>query len=456
MGGCEETPLLEIVGPATNATCHVLICAGHALSTSVTESICLVEIGRTLEIGRGIVVNSVPRLGTDDPHMSRTHARIKCMDGERLTICDLGSRNGTFLDGVRVNGEAPLRDGGILFAGAHVFVYRRMRREELAAIEAGFSRPFGPVPTTSPLMARLVTRLRRLANSSVEILLTGETGVGKEVMAEAIHRESGRPGAFVAINCAALPEGLVESELFGYAQGAHSTAVLKKSGLIEKAKGGTLYLDEIGEMSSNAQANLLRFLQGGQYHALGATRVSESEVRVVAATGSSVAADEDGHGLRIDLAARLGPEPVRIPPLRARPEDIGLLVQHFLRGQPTPFDNHAYRALFLNPWRGNVRELEKTVHMASVLSTGPGSIGLDMMRTTALFSERAKSPIPKDPTVQLSRPTPPELSALLERHRGNVGKLAREIGRQRTLVWRWLRIAGLEPAQYRDRTDDLN
>ena len=260
MGEREDTPLIEVVEPVQARTCHVLICAGRAFPAAEADDIRLVEIGDTLDIGRGLAANPVPTFEADDPHMSRAHARFVRTDGDRVTVCDLGSRNGTFLDGARLGGESLVDDGAILFAGAHVFVYRRVRREDLASIGAGLARPFGPVPTLSPSMARLLARLRQLAASSMEILLTGETGVGKEVLAEAIHCESGRSGPFVAINCAALPEGLVESELFGYARGAHSTATLKKSGLIEKAQGGTLYLDEVGEMSTSAQAKLLRFL----------------------------------------------------------------------------------------------------------------------------------------------------------------------------------------------------
>jgi DNA-binding NtrC family response regulator len=452
---CDETPLVVLLRPGAGETCDVLICAGHATSASAPDDIRLTELEGTLEIGRGVQTASGPRLATDDPCMSRVHARIRRVDAERVTVCDLGSRNGTFLQGRRLHEEEPLHDGAILAAGAHVFVYRLMRREDLASIRTGLARPFGPVPTLSPLMARLGGNLRRLAASCVEILLTGESGAGKEVMAEAIHRESGRRGAFIAIDCAALPDALVESELFGYARGAHSTATLNKPGLVELAQGGTLYLDEIGEMSSHAQAKLLRFLQDGSFHSLGETRPRHLDVRIVAATRSAVAVACNGLGLRLDLAARLGPKPILIPPLRERPEDIGLLLCHFLRDQPCPFDLPTYRALFLNPWPGNVRELEKTVRTAKVLSTGAGSVGLDALPTAPAAREQPSEPSETDDCCKRSsahaaRPTEADLEELLRRHRGNVGQIAREIGRQRTLVWRWLRSAGLEPAQHRE------
>jgi transcriptional regulator with PAS, ATPase and Fis domain len=456
MHGADETPLLETVRQEGGEKCHVLIGAGNALPTPVPERIGVCAFVDTVEIGRGSASSACQRFETGDPHMSRQHVRLQRRSSDCVVLTDLGSRNGTFVDGEQVAGEVVLNDGSVVFAGTHVFVYRCMAPDELASIQSRDHQSLGPVPSFSPRMTRLFSRLRPLASSCVEILLTGETGVGKEVLAEAIHRQSGRRGAFVAINCAALPEGLVESELFGYVRGAHSTAVLKKAGLIEKAQGGTLYLDEIGEMSSSAQAKLLRFLQDGQYHALGATRANQADVRVVAATRAQVALDEDGYGLRSDLAARLGPAAIVIPPLRERLEDIGILVHHFLGGQPLPFDLQAYRQLFLNRWGGNIRELEKTVRMAAVLSTGPGSIGLEAISSPAL---RRRLPATRGDEARAAgqnigaRPSPPELCALLERHRGNVGKVAREIGRQRTLVWRWVRMAGLEPATYRQDVD---
>jgi transcriptional regulator with PAS, ATPase and Fis domain len=414
-----------------------------------------VEIDTTLDLGRGPASEAMARLATSDPHMSRMHARLRRLNSGSVTLCDLNSRNGTYLDGIRVVGEKQLHDGAILFIGSHVFVYRGMSRAVLREIKEKLAHPFGPVATVSPVMARLTAKLRQLARSKLELLLTGETGAGKEVFAQAIHHESGRCGRFVAINCAALPEGLVESELFGYARGAHSAATVGKPGLIEKAQGGTLCLDEISDMSSTAQAKLLRFLQDGRYQALGTTEIRQAEVRIIAATHST------GHGLRPDLAARLGPEPIHIPPLRERIEDVGLLVDHFLRDRPRPFDIAAYRTLFLDPWHGNVRELEKVVRMAGILSADESCIRVEHLRTghqpepdlhrTTLLHSPAHSGTSRSVSP---RPTGHELAALLERHRGNVGEVAREIGRQRTLVWRWLRRAGLNPSEYREPTTE--
>ncbi|MES1205058.1 MAG: sigma 54-interacting transcriptional regulator [Pseudomonadota bacterium] len=443
-----------------------MICAGQAVVTHPTDGVRVLEINPALELGRGQskVGALIPRFETGDPHMSRTHALLRRIDANRVVLRDLGSRNGITVNGIPVPAEQVLEDGALLFIGAHVFVYRAMSREDLDAITLELTHPFGPVPTMSPLLARLFEKVRRLARSDVDILLGGETGVGKEVVANAIHKESGRPGPFVAINCAALPDTLLESELFGYARGAHSMAEHGKPGLIEQAETGTLFLDEIGEMSTSAQSKLLRFLQDRLVLPLGATRPRRLDVRVIAASRRSIATTDQlsgirqESGIRFDLAACLGPEPLIIPPLRARVEDIGLLVRHFLRNSSWSFDIRSYRGLFLHSWPGNVRELEKTLRLATVLSEGRQQIDPQ----TLTFPPTAQT-LPEVPprivaavaatvagAAQPARPSADQLSLLLERHKGNVAEVARELRRQRTLVWRWLRKAGLDPARFRD------
>src|SRR6185436_20759387 len=183
-------------------------------------------------------------------------------------------------------------------------------------------------------------------------------------------------GKFVAINCAAIPRELVESELFGYRAGAHSTAHSAKAGLIEEAEGGTLFLDEIGEMTPEAQIKILRFLQDRELTPLGATRPRRMDVRIIAATNRTVVGPGKS-GLRDDIVARLGAAPIHLPPLRSRIEDLGALVAHFLRGTPgVTFEQPAFRALCLHAWPLNVRELEKIVSTAAVLSAGAAPIAL--------------------------------------------------------------------------------
>jgi transcriptional regulator with PAS, ATPase and Fis domain len=235
-----------------------------------------------------------------------------------------------------------------------------------------------------------------------------------------------------------------------------------KAGLLEQAEGGTLFLDEIGEMSQSAQSKLLRFLQDRMLLPLGSTRPRRLDVRVIAATRKPIAANDEASGIRFDLAARLGPEPLIIPPLRARPEDIGLLARYFLRDSPWSFDIRSYRALFLHKWPGNVRELEKTLRMAAVLSEGREQIDPEYL-TFAPNVDATLPELPKRVAAAAAanaigaphgpRPTPDLLALLLERHKGNVAEVARELHRQRTLVWRWLRKAGLDPARFRGERD---
>ena len=204
----------------------------------------------------------------DDALVSGRHARLQ-RTAEGLLLEDLGSKNGTFLGAQRVTGAVALPEGAPFFVGEHAFLWRLISPATLQALEEEGTDPLAPVPTTSPALALVNQKLRRWAAGGEEILLVGETGVGKEVCAQAVHRRSGRPGELVPLNCAALPAELVESELFGYRPGAHSTARVGKPGLVERADGGTLFLDEVGEMPPEVQAKLLRFLQDRQLVPLG-------------------------------------------------------------------------------------------------------------------------------------------------------------------------------------------
>jgi transcriptional regulator with PAS, ATPase and Fis domain len=425
----------------------VLLLAGHAVQPLPLDRPRISIVADEMEFGRDRA-SETWATSFEDPLMSRRHARITRAGAGDYIVSDLGSTNGTWLDGrsVPVGTSFKLQPGSVLVMGGHVFVFRLVTHDELAAIREDWSCPFGPVPTLSPALALLTRKLSRLAPADVDILLSGETGAGKEVHAEAVHRASGRKGPFIAINCAAIPDNLVESELFGYARGAHSTADRGKPGLIEQAEGGTLFLDEIGEMSQSAQTKLLRFLQSREFTSLGTTRPRRLDVRVIAASNRPLQASETAtEGLRYDLAARLGPEPLGLPPLRDRPEDVGLLAQHLAKA-PLEFVPEAFQALFLHAWKGNVRELEKVVTLARVLAGEKTPIALEHLPVPVATRVQARPP---KPAIQRKRPTRDELATLLSRHGGDVARMAREIGRQRTLVWRWLRENQLKPQDYR-------
>ena len=306
--------------------------------------------------------------------------------------------------------------------------------------------------TVSPALAVACDRLRRLAASEGELLIVGETGVGKEVYARAVHLASGRKGRFVAINCAAIPRELVESELFGYRQGAHSTAHSAKPGLIEEAEGGTLFLDEIGEMTRRGADQAAALPAGPRADAArrrrgrGASTCGSSP----RPTGPPPGAGKGPGGLRDDIVARLGAAPIHLPPLRNRVEDLGALIAHFLRPRPATckFEQPAFRALCLHAWPLNVRELEKIITTAAVLTGGGKAIALRdlpepiarvLTAPAAAGARRANGP----------SPTPAQIEELLRRYDGNVADVSRELGKHRAAVWRWIKKFGIGPQKFR-------
>jgi DNA-binding NtrC family response regulator len=224
---------------------------------------------------------------------------------------------------------------------------------------------------SSPAMQELIDLVERIAQTNAAVLITGESGSGKELIARAVHHYSLRcTRPWVDVSCAALPEHLVESELFGYEKGAFSGADSPKPGLFELANHGTLFLDEVGELEPRMQVKLLRVLDGVAYYRLGGTRKVTVDVRVVAATNQDLENMVDGGQFRGDLYHRLGQICLRVPPLRERREDIVPLAEHFLK-QANPrmiFSSEALRTLEEHSWPGNVRELRNAVTKATVLA----------------------------------------------------------------------------------------
>ena len=326
-------------------------------------------------------------------------------------------------------------------------VFRLVADAELSALEQDAAAPFGLISTSSPSLALIYARLRKLARTDAELLLVGETGVGKEVCARAVHRASGRAGRFVAINCTALPASLVESELFGYLAGAHSTARTAKPGLVEAADGGTLLLDEIGEMAPELQTKIFRFLQDRSFSPLGSTKLRRVDVRVIAASTRQAIGLGAG-ALRGNLVARLGAEPIAIPPLRKRPEEILPLVERFAEGALHEIEPAAVRALCLYGWPLNVRELQKTIAHALALSTG---VHLRLEHLPASIRGALQRGAPMEVRRRDPRPAPDanELEQLLKQHDGNVASVARALDRKWNVVWRWVVKYKLRPERFR-------
>ncbi len=257
-------------------------------------------------------------------------------------------------------------------------------RREIARLRREVARPYGleNIIGKSASMQEIFGLITRLSGSTASVLITGESGTGKELVARAIHYNSPRAKKpFVAVNVAAIPETLMESELFGYKRGAFTDARTDHAGLFVEADGGTMFLDEIGELPPPLQAKLLRVLQERELRPLGSTRSEKVDVRVVAATNRDLEARMRAGLFREDLYYRLNVIQIAIPPLRSRPEDVLPLCEHFIAArrsgrQPRSFSPPAIKALLAYPWPGNVRELENVVERAMAL-TDTESIGLD-------------------------------------------------------------------------------
>ena len=433
-----------------------LIVVGRADQPALSAAERVIPFSTELVIGR-----HPPRAGESsgaawvvaDRLVSGQHAVVRQV-GRDWEITDLDSTNGTVVDGMVAQPKLKLREGSLIFVGGAAAVFRLVSAIELENIRHELGHPLGPVPTCNPEFAGVCARLGRLADSDFELLLVGETGVGKEVYAQAIHRASRRPGRFVAVNCAALPRELVESELFGYVRGAHSQASAAKPGIIEDAEGGTLFLDEIGEMAPDLQPKLLRFVQDRMLTPVGGTRPRHVNVRLLAATSRTVTAPTpDAPGLRGDMAARLGAEPIRIPPLRERREDLGALAGHFLHGHPKPFELSAFQAICLYPWRGNVRELQKVLTTALPLSRDHDRLAIEHLPAGLAAAAGRMRRAPRAPGGRSDRraaPTATELEELMRRSGGNMMQVARALDRKPAVIYRWAKRFKLDIDAYRE------
>ncbi len=262
-----------------------------------------------------------------------------------------------------------------------------LRRENLALRqEIRKENKFEDILAKSASMQSIFRTIQKIADFKTTVLITGESGVGKELVARAIHSRGGRANQrFVAVNCGAIPENLLESELFGHKRGAFTDAIADRSGLFEEANGGTLFLDEIGELPLGLQVKLLRVLQEEMIRRLGEAKDVSVDVRIIAATHRDLLAETNSGRFREDLFYRLNVLPIHVPPLRDRREDVALLIEHFisrnnsrLGTQIRGLDTEARRLLHEYSWPGNVRELENTIERAMVLSEGDQIVAADL------------------------------------------------------------------------------
>jgi DNA-binding NtrC family response regulator len=428
-------------------------------------------VERTDEAGVRHLVLRVP-----DRWMSATHVRLTKVLG-RWIVEDAGSRNGTFIGGHGTQ-RAVLNDGDLIELGHTFFLYR----DEVPMLEddpeyASASTQPGPNPglaTLSLPLGREFALLAQVARSPVAVVVRGDSGTGKELVARALHQLSGRPGAFVAMNCGAVPDTLVETELFGYRKGAFSGADEDRPGLIRAADRGTLFLDEVGDLPAASQAAFLRVLQEQEVTPVGSTKPLKVDVRLCAATHRDLAQMVAAGEFRADLFARISGFTICLPPLRERREDLGLIMAALLR-RHAPDTAHELtlncdtaRALLMHDWPLNVRELEKCLGAALVLA-GRGPIALwhlpEPVRAALLAPGKrlvisSSAPVSSGPASGSSsasaRPLSEEdvairerLVALLTEHHGNISAVSRAMSKARMQIQRWIRRFNLDPDQYR-------
>jgi DNA-binding NtrC family response regulator len=329
------------------------------------EAIAIGDLAMTVGSGPG---NDVL---LSDPTISRRHLQIEPRI-EGVILRDLGSTNGSFVQGARFQ-ELTLGFGTEVTIGQTVLKY--VPQEEPLELQPSDEESYGSLAGRDPKLRKLFRLLADVAASAATVLIEGETGTGKELIAEEIHRHSTRrAGPFVVFDCGAVPKELIESALFGHLRGAFTGAVTDRPGAFEEADGGTLFLDEIGELAPEVQPALLRALDKRAVRPVGGTAYTQVSVRVVAATNRNLRAEIAAKRFREDLYYRLAVVRMHVPPLRERPDDVALLVEHFARqfagGRQLEIAKEELDRLRHHTWPGNVRELRNVIERACALTHG--------------------------------------------------------------------------------------
>jgi DNA-binding NtrC family response regulator len=447
-GASALDPNAEEGAPRLMVICECNRLTAPALRVSLTD-LHDVTLGRDAQR----VIKRTARSATitvPDHEISRKHLVVR-RQPEGWEVADLGSKNG-----ILVNGDpttlTTLTDGDLIEAGGTVLMFREdtgvpdtARDRDLAA-EATIPSAFR---TVSLDFEHRLDQLSRIARAGVSVLVRGETGTGKELIARAIHDQSGRRGAFVPINCGALPRNLIESELFGHRRGAFSGANEERDGLVRRANTGTLFLDEIAELPEESQVALLRVLQEGEVRPVGASDPVKVDIRVVAATHQDIPARIADGRFRQDLYARLAGFEMVLPPLRDRREDLGTLIAALLpRVAPQPdritLHRAAARAMLRYTWPLNIRELEQTLR-AAVALTDTGEIRFDhLAEAIRSFSPPSLSNMRPEDRVLRER-----VIELLRQHEGNVTAVGRAMNKAPIQIRRWCRRLQIELSQFR-------
>jgi len=402
------------------------------------------ERGRTISLQPGTIsVGKHPdsTLVLTDPGVSRHHFDL-IVDGAGIQLRDAGSKNGTFLGGLKVV-DCELAEGAMLRVGSTLL-------QIVATVVTPTRDRFGDLLGASPKMQEIYGLLERVAPTNATVLIVGETGSGKELCAQALHRHSGRKGPFAVCDLSAVTRSLIESELFGHEKGAFTNAVHSRDGAFVQADHGTLFIDEVGELETESQPRLLRALQERQVKPVGSSKYRDFDVRVIAATNRDLTEDVRQGRFRQDLFHRLAVVRIRLPPLRERKEDLPMLVRHFI----AHFADQSGRAVTVPPatlallaeydWPGNVRELQNTIERAlAVMPPGGTELGPELL---GLESVAGNAPDTQDEgdfqTAKerlISTWERAYLEKLLRAAGGNVSEAARQGGIARIYLHRLLK-----------------
>ncbi|MFO0553272.1 MAG: sigma 54-interacting transcriptional regulator [Polyangiaceae bacterium] len=405
----------------------------HITRRDEAEAPALPPISRSIRPGQSFVIGSSPTvdLSVAEPTLSREHARI-VHDGRALTITDLSSTNGVVVDDLRVL-------HGYLQPGSRVL----LGHTTLTVLDS--SQPaasFGAAPLTnlvggSLVMRQLADRVRRFARLPHPVLVRGETGTGKELVARALHDSSGRRGPFVAVNAATLSAGLAESELFGHVRGAFTGASADRKGAFRSAHGGTLFIDEVAQLSLDVQAKLLRVLEDGAVRPLGADTVIPVDVRVVTATCEPIEERVRHNAFRADVFERLAVCVVRVPALRERIEDLRAIAHKLAADQGierSRLTSSLFAELGRYKYPGNVRELRSILVHASINAGGGPITG---QHAASAIAERVGGLVRVDRGQALAT-----VGAL----QGNVSRASRLLGVPRSTLRDWLAQGRARPA----------
>jgi len=417
------------------------------------------------------VIRIGARRGNDvqlsDSKVSGLHCEIR-LDDRGYRLRDLDSTNGTYVSSLRIN-DVYITSGAQIALGSTRLKFDPLG--ESVEIELADTDKFGSMIGRSVKMRELFARLEKLARTDTTVLVTGETGAGKELVAEALHDHSARKdGPFVVLDCGSIPPNLIESELFGHERGAFTGATASYAGAFERAHGGTVFLDEIGELPLAMQPKLLRVLERKEVRRVGGAKTIEVDVRIVAATNRDLGVEVNRGRFREDLYYRLAVARIHVPPLRERKDDLPLLIEHILAttpgGEVASIAQETIDLMVKHDWPGNVRELRNVIERAVLLAETPDSE--DALRRAPAPTPRSEPSITVTPsqtatstegqmTVPVDVSVPFKnakqtviseferryISRLLAQHDGNISAAARAAGIDRMSIHKMLHRLGL-------------